>query len=197
MTYTIALFGTSADPPTAGHQAILAGLAQQFDEVAVWASDNPFKSHQTPLDHRQQMLQILIDEMSQENVHLYAELSHSRALITVDRARRRWANAELTLVIGADLVPQLPRWYQIETLLQQVKLWVIPRPGYELSEADLQPLQQMGGRVAIAPLTAPAVSSTTYREHCDPTQITPSIQRYIHQEHLYQCQPKKTLIPQS
>jgi Cytidylyltransferase-like len=50
-----ALFGTSADPPTLGHQAILEWLATQFDEVAVWAADNPFKVQQTPLYHRQTM----------------------------------------------------------------------------------------------------------------------------------------------
>jgi nicotinate-nucleotide adenylyltransferase len=191
----IALFGTSADPPTAGHQAILTGLAQQFDEVAVWAADNPFKSHQTPLEHRERMLQLLINELPQHNIHLYAELSHPRALITVDRARLHWANADLTLVIGADLVAQLPRWYQVEALLHQVKLLVVPRPGYDLSEAALTPLRQMGATVAIANLSAPAVSSTAYREAGNLEVITPPIKAYIHQEQLYKCQPKKTLTP--
>lgn len=192
---TIALFGTSADPPTAGHQAILTGLAQQFDEVAVWAADNPFKSHQTPLEHRERMLQLLINELPQHNIHLYAELSHPRALVTVDRARLHWANAELTLVIGADLVAQLSRWYQVEDLVQQVKLLVVPRPGYDLSETALVPLRQMGATVAIANLSAPAVSSTAYREAGNLEVITPPIKAYIHQEQLYKCQPKKTLTP--
>lgn len=191
----IALFGTSADPPTAGHQAILTGLAQQFDEVAVWAADNPFKSHQTPLEHRERMLQLLIDELPQRNIHLYAELSHPRALITVDRARLQWENAELTLVVGADLVAQLPRWYQVETLLHQVNLLVVPRPGYDLSEAALTPLRQMGATVAIANLSAPAVSSSAYREAGNLEVITPPVEAYIHQEQLYKCQPKKTLTP--
>ncbi|MGB3262812.1 MAG: adenylyltransferase/cytidyltransferase family protein, partial [Microcoleus sp.] len=52
----IALFGTSADPPTAGHKTILSWLSQHFDWVAVWASDNPFKSHSTSLEHRSAML---------------------------------------------------------------------------------------------------------------------------------------------
>jgi nicotinate-nucleotide adenylyltransferase len=194
---TIALFGTSADPPTAGHQAILTGLSQQFDEVAVWASDNPFKSHQTPLEHRERMLQLLIDDMPQRNVHLYEELSHPRSLITVDHARSLWTTAEFTLVIGSDLVAQLPRWYQIEDLLQQVKLLVVPRPGYGLSEADLRPLRQMGANVAIAPLNSPDVSSTTYREEGNPAVITPPIQQYIHQEQLYKCQSKNMLTPRS
>ncbi|NET52841.1 MAG: nicotinic acid mononucleotide adenylyltransferase, partial [Merismopedia sp. SIO2A8] len=33
---TLALFGTSADPPTAGHQQILRWLSYQYDHVIVW-----------------------------------------------------------------------------------------------------------------------------------------------------------------
>ena len=56
----IALFGTSADPPTAAHQTILQWLSDHYDQVAVWASDNPFKENQTPLSHRMTMLALLI-----------------------------------------------------------------------------------------------------------------------------------------
>ena len=60
----IALFGTSADPPTAGHQEILQWLSERYDWVAVWAADNPFKSHQTALLHRAAMLQLLITNIN-------------------------------------------------------------------------------------------------------------------------------------
>ncbi|NJM46313.1 MAG: nicotinic acid mononucleotide adenylyltransferase, partial [Alkalinema sp. RU_4_3] len=40
----LALFGTSADPPTLGHLAIVNYLSAKYDRVAVWAADNPFKS---------------------------------------------------------------------------------------------------------------------------------------------------------
>lgn len=39
----IALFGTSADPPTSGHQAILLWLSQRFDKVVVWPRIIPLK----------------------------------------------------------------------------------------------------------------------------------------------------------
>ncbi|NJO39340.1 MAG: nicotinate-nucleotide adenylyltransferase [Cyanobacteria bacterium CRU_2_1] len=195
---TIALFGTSADPPTAGHQTILVWLSHHYDQVAVWASDNPFKSHQTPLEHRAAMLQLLIDDIypPRRNIHLYPELSNPRALITVEQARKRWRSAALTLVVGADLVAQLPRWYRIDDLLRQVKLLVVPRSGYGITEADLQPLRQMGARVAIADLTVPGVSSTAYREEGDPEIVTPPVEAYIHREHLYECQdaPQRNLL---
>lgn len=195
---SVALFGTSADPPTAGHQAILVWLANRFDQVAVWASDNPFKSHQTPLEHRATMLQLLIDDIDppRQNIHVLPELSSPRALITLERAQQRWQKANFTLVIGSDLITQLPRWYHIEELLRQVKLLVIPRLNYPITEADLASLRQMGANVTIADLAVPAVSSTAYREEGDSEIVTPPVEAYIHREHLYECQdaPPKNLL---
>ncbi len=187
----IALFGTSADPPTSGHQAIIVWLSQHYDCVAVWAADNPFKSHATPLAHRAAMLQIMILEIDppRHNVSFDPELSSLRTLETVEKAKLRWGtDAELTLTIGSDLVSQLPRWYQVKDLLQQVQLLVVPRPGHAIEEAGLMQVQQLGGKIAIADLTGPNVSSTAYRENGDPEALTPPIEAYIHREHLYKCQ---------
>ncbi len=194
----IALFGTSADPPTAGHQAILIWLSQHYDWVAVWAADNPFKSHQTPLEHRAAMLKLLICEIepSRDNIGFHPELSSFRTVETVEKAEERWGpEAELTLVIGSDLVSQLPRWYRVEDLLRQVQLLVVPRPGYVIEESPLTGVRQLGGNIAIADLTGPDVSSTAYRENGDKEALTPPIEAYIHREHLYKCQdaPKKRL----
>ncbi|TAG98473.1 MAG: nicotinate-nucleotide adenylyltransferase [Oscillatoriales cyanobacterium] len=183
----IALFGTSADPPTAGHRTILNWLSQHFDWVAVWASDNPFKSHQTSLEHRSAMLLLMIQEINspRQNLCLYPELSSPRTLETVEQAKLLWGNAELTLVIGSDLVEQLPRWYQVEHLLKQVQLLVVPRPNYPQEELDLWQLRRIGADVAIASLSAPDVSSTSYRETGDTQALTPTIEDYINREHLY------------
>jgi nicotinate-nucleotide adenylyltransferase len=187
----IALFGTSADPPTSGHQAILNWLSHHYDLVAVWASDNPFKTHQTPLEHRSKMLRLLIEEIEppRGNITLCQDLSSPRTLETVERARHKWGSlVDFTLVIGSDLVSQMPRWYQIEELLRQVKLLVVPRPGYEIDEASLEKLRQLGAEIAIADLKAPAASSTAYRENGDKQVITPPVEDYIHKKQLYACQ---------
>jgi nicotinate-nucleotide adenylyltransferase len=186
----IALFGTSADPPTAAHQTILVELSDRFHQVAVWASNNPFKPQQTPLHHRTAMLQLLISEIQPPRLNLRVDegLSDMRALTTVERARQRWQVAEFTFVVGSDLVPQMPRWYRVETLLQQVKLLVVPRSGYTFDQVDLEPLQRLGAEVAIAPFTAPPVSSTAYRQERDSDMITPAIAAYIHDHQLYSTQ---------
>lgn len=194
----IALFGTSADPPTSGHQFIIGWLSERYDWVAVWAANNPFKSHQTPLEHRGAMLRLLIEDIDppRQNIGFYPELSSRRTLETVEKAKERWgADVVFTLVIGSDLVTQLLRWYRVEDLLRQVQLLVIPRPGYAIEEESLEKLRQLGTFVAIADLTAPDVSSTAYRENGDTQALTPPVKAYIHREHLYECQdaPKEKL----
>ncbi|TAF09624.1 MAG: nicotinate-nucleotide adenylyltransferase [Nostocales cyanobacterium] len=184
----IALFGTSADPPTAGHQKILKWLSESFDWVAVWAADNPFKSQQTPLDHRAAMLNLLITDIEppQGNISLEQELSSWRTLETVEKAKLRWGNEiEYTLVIGSDLVSQLPHWYHVADLLKQVQLLVIPRPGYVIDDSNLEEIRDLGGKIAIASITGLDVSSTAFREQKDPETLTPPVIAYIHREHLY------------
>lgn len=188
----IALFGTSADPPTAGHQAILNWLSERYDWVAVWAADNPFKSHQTPLEHRAAMLRLLIEDIPlRQNIVFHPESSY-RTVETLEKAKEYWgADTDFTLVIGSDLVKQLPRWYSIESLLRQVQVLVVPRPGYTVEDADLQQLRHLGANCALADVTGPDVSSTAYRKNGDTQALTPLIQAYIQQEHLYKCEDTK------
>jgi nicotinate-nucleotide adenylyltransferase len=186
----IALFGTSADPPTAGHQKVLKWLSHRFDLVAVWAAENPFKSHKVSLEHRVAMLQMLIEGIDSHlhNVYLQQDLSSLRTLETLEKAKHKWQGAEYTLVVGSDLLTQLPRWYRIQDLLQQVKLLVVPRPGYAINNTSLQGVQQLGAFVTIAPFTGLDVSSTSYRENGNSDALTPSVIDYINQQHLYKCQ---------
>ncbi len=183
----IALFGTSADPPTAGHQAILLWLSQRFDQVVVWASDNPFKTHQTSLEHRMKMLSLLIEEIKapHQNIGVYPQLSSHRTLETLETAKKYWQDAEYTLVIGSDLVQQISHWYQISNLLKQVKLLIIPRPGYGVEKNDLDQLEQLGGRVKIASIEGLPISSSHYRQTRNIEVLPTPVQAYIDREQLY------------
>ena len=196
----IALFGTSADPPTAGHQAVLVWLSHHYDLVAVWAANNPFKSHQTPLENRVEMLRLLIADVSplRQNIQLEQELSHLRTVTTVENAKQRWGkDTEFVVIIGSDLLDQFQRWYRIEDLLQEAEVLVIPRPGYTIDESTLLHIRKLGGEIAVANLTGLDVSSTAYREHGDTQALTPSVAAYINQKHLYECQDStKTKLSQ-
>lgn len=186
----IALFGTSADPPTIGHQTILQWLSQHYDHVVVWASDNPFKQDQTPLEYRSEMLQLAIWDFGLENAKVYPELSDRHTLITVQKARAQWSKKlefgiEFSLVIGADILPQIHNWYRIKELLEQVKVLIIPRPGYAIKEVDLTALKDLGGEYAIATLNAPKISSSAYRLQKDESIVAPGVKDYIKRCNLY------------
>jgi len=196
MTLSLALFGTSADPPTCGHGQVLTYLSQNFDQVALWASDNPFKSHGATLDQRQQMLRLLLADFGPmgHRVQVYPQLSHRRTLHTLEVARQRWPWADFTLVIGSDLVPQLPQWYQVQALLAQLKLLVITRPNAPLDPAAIALLQAQTP-VTIAPFQGPPVSSSAVRERGDTTALSPSVHRYIQSHRLYPRVPPCPTLP--
>lgn len=202
----IALFGTSADPPTLAHQAILVWLAQHFDQVAVWAADNPFKQgphspghHAAPLGDRQGMLKLLVEELrkSYGNIEIWADFGDRRSLISVQRAQQHWGTAaDYSLVVGSDLISQIPHWFAVEQLLSLVTLLIFPRPGYACPQAALAKLVQLGGKYQLlaagdgdgqnntAALTPP-ISSSAYRRTGDADLIPPVVQRYIEQKELY------------
>ena len=68
LTATIALLGTSADPPTRGHQALLEGLLGHFQRVATWASDNPMKQHDADLKLRSALLETLVKAINNPRI---------------------------------------------------------------------------------------------------------------------------------
>ena len=143
------------------------------------------------------MLRLLIGDLnlSKHNIHVYPELSNSRTVITVEQAQERWQGAELTLVVGSDLVGQLPKWFRAKDLLDRVKLLVAPRPGYSITDKELDPLKQIGADVTIADLNAPNVSSTAYREQGETDGVTSPIQAYIDREQLYKCHARREKLP--
>jgi nicotinate-nucleotide adenylyltransferase len=181
----IALFGTSADPPTIAHQAILRWLADQFDLVVVWAADNPFKTNQTPLAHRQEMLRLLITELELPQVSLQSQLSDWRTLCSVERAQAIWPDAALTLVVGTDVIASMHHWYQIDQLLPLVHLLVVQRPDAAANPTDLEQLRQMGAQLTIGDFVGPPLSSTALRQHLTQAGLTPAVAAYIQKEELY------------
>jgi nicotinate-nucleotide adenylyltransferase len=184
----IALFGTSADPPTIAHQEIIRWLASQFDLVAVWAADNPYKAHGASLEQRSQMLELSIAEIEppiDRHVRVYRNLSSRRTFESLNTAREIWHDSEFTLTIGADLIAQLPQWYRANELLTQVKLLIVPRTGNQIEQTDLQRLTDIGAQIAIAPLSTPIISSTAIRNSHSIHGMTPSVAKYIQQHNLY------------
>lgn len=185
----IAIFGTSADPPTIAHQQILTHLGDKYQLVAVYATDNPLKTHSSSLHHRQKMLDLLVADLKPLYPHIQhtPEISDRYTLNTLELARKKWGDhQDYTIVIGSDLIPQIFSWHQAQQLWPQVKVLIIPRANYPLHPQHLQQLQSQTRGCTIAPFSIAPFSSTYYRQHHLDDCLPPSIRQYIHQHHLYQ-----------
>lgn len=183
----IALFGTSADPPTWAHKDILQWLGDRYDRVVVWAADNPFKANQTPLEHRQGMLKLLVNQLkgTHPQIEHHPELSFPYTLYSVDTARQRWPQAEFSLVVGTDILAKLPHWYRVKDLLAQVNLLILQRPGVHISADIWQQVAALSAKMEMADYIGPAVSSTACRQGESSVALIPAIAAYIHQKNLY------------
>ncbi|MFQ6538386.1 MULTISPECIES: nicotinate-nucleotide adenylyltransferase [Aphanothece] len=181
----IALFGTSADPPTRGHQALLVRLLEQFPQVATWASDNPLKQHGAPLTQRTALLAALVEAIGNPRLRLHQDLSSPWAITTLERAAARWPDAELVFVVGSDLAPQIPRWKQARALLQGCRLAIVPRRGWSIEPDQLEPLRALGAQLEILPLSIPASASSAVRRQPDPSQIPASVWPVLLEHNLY------------
>jgi nicotinate-nucleotide adenylyltransferase len=188
----IALFGTSADPPHRGHAAILTWLAQHFDYVAVWTAENPFKSCQTPLDNRFDMLQLMLDELQlpPERIGLRRDLSHRWSIVSIERAQACWPEAQLVLVIGSDLINQLPSWHRAKDILAAVEVLIVPRPGYPIMAESLANLSRHTQVEIASTAELVDVASSSCRQVDGRNHLTPAVRHYISQHHLYQPSPQ-------
>ncbi len=164
----VALFGTSADPPTLGHKALLLGLLELFPRVVTWASDNPLKPRQTPLSVRIALLDALVAAIGDPRLTLVQELSSPWAIETLARARSRWPEETPVVVVGSDLLAQMPTWRQAGRLLHNLELAVAPRAGWPVAEGELAALRSLGARVRLLPLVPPATASSRARARAGP-----------------------------
>ncbi len=161
---SIALFGTSADPPTLGHQALLKELTKVFPKVITWASDNPDKKHQIPLIKRTQLLKILVNKISHPKLELIQELSSPRAIHTLKKALQLWPEANFTFVIGSDLAVQVPKWLNAKSILNKAKIAIAIRDGWPVSEIQIEEIEKLGGEIDLLPFKIPQSSSSQFRE---------------------------------
>ncbi len=185
---SVAIFGTSADPPTIAHKNILNYLSDNYDLVAVYASDNPFKKHGSNLCHRRRMLELLIEDLNltDSNIIHCPEISHRRTIYTVEKAREKWGqNIDLTIVIGGDLAPQIFTWYQAQKLWQGLKVLLIPREGYTIKQKVVDKINHHSLGCSVAHCQIPPFSSTDYRTNHDQGVLTDKVKTYIEENCLY------------
>jgi len=144
----LGVFGGTFDPPHLGH-AILAAeaRAQLALERVLWipAGRSPFKQERalTPIDLRLAMVQAAIADdagFALSRIDSDRPGPHYTA-DTLQLLGRRYPGAELFMLIGLDVLAELPDWRQPERILSRCRLAVARRPGVSAAAADLERLE--------------------------------------------------------
>ena len=185
----IALLGTSAVPPTCGHQALLEGLLSLYPQVATWARDNPQKQHGAPQALRAHLLPALGEEINAPRLQQDQTLSHPFTLRTIDQAAKRWPEAELVFVVGSDLAALIPGWKSSAQWLGRCRLAIAPRQGWPLSDQALEDLKQLGACIDLLELQVPASASSALRQAPQQQQIPAAVWTLLLQHNLYGLSP--------
>ncbi len=176
---SIALFGTSADPPTLGHEALLSELTKIFPKVITWASDNPDKKHQIPLLKRTQLLRILVEKISHPKLELVQELSSPRTIHTLKKAFKLWPEANFSFVIGSDLTVEIPKWLNAQSILNRTKIAIAIRDGWPINDNQIEEIKKLGGEIELLPFNIPESSSSKFREKPQaglvPSELVPTL----------------------
>ena len=182
---SIALFGTSADPPTLGHEALLGELTNIFPKVITWASDNPDKKHQIPLLKRSELLRILVKKISNPKLELVQELSSPRTIHTLKKAFQLWPEASFSFVIGSDLAVQVPKWLNAKSILNKATIAIAMRDGWPISDNQLEDITNLGGEIELLPFSVPESSSSKFRERPQEVLVPKELVPLLLEENLY------------
>ncbi|MBI4658442.1 MAG: nicotinate (nicotinamide) nucleotide adenylyltransferase [Verrucomicrobia bacterium] len=138
----IGLFGGSFNPVHLGHLLVAQAAREelQLDRIVFTpAARSPFKPgiELAPAAQRLRMLRLALAGQPDCEID-DQEIARGGVSYTIDTVRsyvRRFPQAELFCLIGADHVNQLPLWRDAPELARLVQFVVIPRPGQTLADA--------------------------------------------------------------
>ena len=181
----VALFGTSADPPTVGHKKILEELSKLYFSVITYASDNPKKIHRESIFFRSLLLKTLIDEINNPKVIFNQDLSSKWAIESIEECKKIYALNKLDFVIGSDLVTEIYSWKNFDKILKEVNLLVIEREGYPIDSQSLEMLKNHRVLYKVCSLNIPNISSSMLRLNTNHSNLPKSLIKIVEKNNLY------------
>lgn len=129
-----AIFGGSFDPPHVGHVLAASWVlaTHEIDAlVVVPAFSHPFGKDMTPFPHRLRMCELAFAGLSRARISdLEARLGGASYTVRTLEALKR-TGAELHLVVGTDIVDDIPRWKDGHRIPELASLIVVGRGGHE------------------------------------------------------------------
>ncbi len=186
MEKSIALFGTSADPPTIGHKKILEELSKIYAFTISYVSNNPQKKHIEDISIRSHLLKTLIDDLDNPKILFNQKISSQWAVESIKKCKEIYKFNNLDFVIGSDLIKDIFYWKNFDKIILEVSFFIILREGYPVESNTLKMLETYKVKFKISTIKTPNISSSKFRLNFNCSNLPSSLIDIVKKNNLYE-----------
>jgi len=186
MEKSIALFGTSADPPTIGHKKILEELSKIYAFTISYVSNNPQKKHIEDISIRSHLLKTLIDDLDNPKILFNQKISSQWAVESIKKCKEIYKFNNLDFVIGSDLIKDIFYWKDFDKIILEVSFFIILREGYPVESNTLKMLETYRVKFKISTIKTPNISSSKFRLNFNCSNLPSSLIDIVKNNNLYE-----------
>ena len=186
MRKSIALFGTSADPPTIGHKKILEELSKIYAFTISYVSNNPNKMHKEDISIRSYLLKTLIEDLDNPKILFNQSVSSKWAVESIKKCKRIYELNNLDFVIGSDLIKDIFYWKNFDKINEEVSFLVILREGYPVKSDTLKMLETYKVKFKISTKKIPNNSTSKFRSNFNYSNLPSSLIGIVKKNNLYE-----------
>ena len=186
MKNSIALFGTSADPPTIGHKKILEELSKIYAFTISYVSNNPQKKHIEDISIRSHLLKTLIDDLDNPKILFNQKISSQWAVESIKKCKEIYKFNNLDFVIGSDLIKDIFYWKNFDKIILEVSFFIILREGYPVESNTLKMLETYRVKFKISTIKTPNISSSKFRLNFNCSNLPSSLIDIVKRNNLYE-----------
>ena len=186
MGKSIALFGTSADPPTIGHKKILEELSKIYAFTIGYVSNNPNKNHKEDISIRSLLLKTLIEDLDNPKILFNQSVSSQWAVESIRKCKRIYELNKLDFVIGSDLIKDIFYWKNFDKIILEVSFFIILREGYPVESNTLKMLETYRVKFKISTIKTPNISSSKFRLNFNCSNLPSSLIDIVKKNNLYE-----------
>ena len=186
MEKSIALFGTSADPPTIGHKKILEELSKIYAFTISYVSNNPQKKHIEDISIRSHLLKTLIDDLDNPKILFNQKISSQWAVESIKKCKEIYKFNNLDFVIGSDLIKDIFYWKNFDKIILEVSFFIILREGYPVESNILKMLETYRVKFKISTIKTPNISSSNFRLNFNCSNLPSSLIDIVKKNNLYE-----------
>ena len=186
MGKSIAIFGTSADPPTIGHKKILEELSKIYAFTISYVSNNPTKSHKEDISIRSHLLKTLIEDLDNPKILFNQSLTSKWAVESIKKCKKIYEIDNLDFVIGSDLIQDIFCWKNFEKIIKEVSFFIILREGYPVESNTLKMLETYKVKFKISTIKIPKISSSKFRLNFNYSNLPTSLIEIVKKNNLYE-----------